>query len=368
MPKYKEVSDRRICGNCERIMKIEKKKIIIGVFTAVLIIVGVGIWWLCIENAKTDSNSIISEMTKERPDAVVTVGVWKDGDVEYHVYGENGTELPAELHTYAIGSITKTFTGSLIAKEVSEGKLDVDQGIGAYVSLSNGAPSPSIKSLMTHTSGLTDQWEQALEEDMDVSFSREEMLALLEKQQLSDNNEPYYSNFGSALAGTTAAAVENLSYEEAMNRFVREELQLEHTKVGGSGDFGNNWNWKSGDEMMADGAITSNVTDMLTYGRMHLENKPFYLGLCHQPLAAFSEDYDCGYFWLIDKENGIIWHNGEVCTEDENGNLTGYQAFLGFAPEKNCVAVVLSNMISYDKDENAYTDLLGYALLLQDMD
>ncbi len=35
-----EVFGRRICGNCERIMKIEKKKIIIWVFTAVLIIVG----------------------------------------------------------------------------------------------------------------------------------------------------------------------------------------------------------------------------------------------------------------------------------------------------------------------------------------
>ena len=26
------------------------------------------------------------------------------------VYGENGKELPAELHTYEIGSLTKTFT------------------------------------------------------------------------------------------------------------------------------------------------------------------------------------------------------------------------------------------------------------------
>lgn len=32
--------------------------------------------------------------TKNNPDAVITVGILKDGQVSYKVYGENGQELP----------------------------------------------------------------------------------------------------------------------------------------------------------------------------------------------------------------------------------------------------------------------------------
>ena len=94
-----------------------------------------------------------------------------------------------------------------------------------------------------------------------------------------------------------------------------------------------------------------------------MEENPAYLSLCHEPLGQFSEDYDCGYFWMIDKENHFIWHNGELVMEDENGNDVGYQSFLGFSKEKKRVVVILSNLIAYDGDDNAYTDLLGYLLL-----
>lgn len=33
--------------------------------------------------------------TGDNPDAVITVGIIKDGQVSYRVYGENGQELPA---------------------------------------------------------------------------------------------------------------------------------------------------------------------------------------------------------------------------------------------------------------------------------
>ena len=48
----------------------------------------------------------------ENADAVITVGIVKDGQISYKVYGENGKELPAELHTYESGSLTKTFSHS----------------------------------------------------------------------------------------------------------------------------------------------------------------------------------------------------------------------------------------------------------------
>lgn len=37
--------------------------------------------------------------TKDNTDAVITVGIIKNGQTSYKVYGENGKELSAELHT-----------------------------------------------------------------------------------------------------------------------------------------------------------------------------------------------------------------------------------------------------------------------------
>ena len=48
--------------------------------------------------------------TQGKADARITVGIIKDGQASFTVYGENGTILPAEKHTYEIGSLTKTFT------------------------------------------------------------------------------------------------------------------------------------------------------------------------------------------------------------------------------------------------------------------
>ena len=54
------------------------------------------------------------------------------------VYGENGKELPAELHTYEIGSLTKTFTAALISKAIQEEKINIDCTIDNYLSLLEG--------------------------------------------------------------------------------------------------------------------------------------------------------------------------------------------------------------------------------------
>ena len=38
--------------------------------------------------------------TRGKKDAVISVGLIKDGEMSWTVYGENGEELPEQLHTY----------------------------------------------------------------------------------------------------------------------------------------------------------------------------------------------------------------------------------------------------------------------------
>ena len=91
--------------------------------------------------------------TRDNPDAVITVGIIKDGRMSYKVYGENGRELPDELHTYEIGSLTKTFTAALVNRAILEGKINIDESIEKYLLLPAGNGYPTIRELLTHTSG-----------------------------------------------------------------------------------------------------------------------------------------------------------------------------------------------------------------------
>lgn len=247
----------------------------------------------------------------------------------------------------------------MIAYEEEKGKISLEEG------------EPPLELLVTHRSGYSDQWERAISDNPEKCFSREDMyeMARVNKWKKSDFE---YSNFGSALAGTMVAKVygkekglEDTSYQNAMNHFIQNELNLEHTKVGGIGDFADNWIWNDHDEMLGDGAITSNLTDVLEYGKRYLEKDASYAYLKRaiKGRASVDDDYDIGMFWIIGKENGFIWHNGEISMEGEDGEEVGYQCFIGISPEKNKVVVVLSNGICNDKSETAYTDILGYLLL-----
>ena len=72
---------------------------------------------------------------------------------------------------------------------------------------------------------------------------------------------------------------------------------------------------------------------------------------CHESLKsinASTESYlmmgihmdEIGMAWIIDNENGFIWHNGG----------TGhYNSYLGFCPETGTAVVVLSNLSPNDR-------------------
>lgn len=339
-------------------MKIKRRAFIVLLLGLAAIVMA----FICCNLKSNSIQTIVQTMTKNRTDALITVGEWKDGVMNYHLYGMNGVELSPVMHTYAVGSITKTFTGALIAKLQSEKKLNIDSDIACYLPEIHRDTGITLKHLITHTSGLKNQWEDVLEKNRNATFDRHDMCSLFLQQNLIPGT-PYYSNFGSAMAGTVAAQIEGGSFETVLNDFIQKDLKLADTKLGGTGDLNHYWTWHENDEMMADGAVLSNVKDMISYGVMNLKEDPSYLSICHEPLAQFSIDYNCGFFWMIDKDTGYVWHNGEISMDDESGKEVGFQSFLGFSKENNTVVVVLSNIISYDKEGNAYTDLLGYSLL-----
>ena len=170
--------------------------------------------------------------TKGKPDARITVGIIKDGQASFTVYGENGTILPAEKHTYEIGSLTKTFTAALIGKAVTEGKIRLEDPISAYLLLPEGKNYPTVAELLTHTSGYKGFY---FETPMIGNFfggrnsfcgiSRDKVLGKV--KELDMNRDSYgftYSNFGYAVLGLVLEAVYDTDYTALLTPTCPQEL------------------------------------------------------------------------------------------------------------------------------------------------
>ena len=349
-------------------------KIAVVVFCIALIFGGIMIYgrYQMSKIPKLSFQEILEYTTKDNADAVITVGIVKDGQISYKVYGKNGKELPAELHTYEIGSLTKTFTAALISKAIQEEKINIDCTIDNYLSLPEGNTYPTIEELLTHTSGYKGYY---LESPMVSNFfnGRNDFYGVT-KEMVSDkagnlnmNKASYdfvYSNYGYAVLGLVLESVYETEYTSLLNDFAQNELCLTSTQISDkSGDLGKYWDWKEGDAYLSAGAVTSNIEDMLLYAQMQLEDNSYFSD-CHNSLKsinASTEMYktmgihmdEIGMSWILDSKNNIIWHNGGT------GN---YNSYLGFHPETGTAVVVLSNLAP---NYRVPATVLGVKLLLE---
>jgi hypothetical protein len=107
-------------------------------------------------------DSVAREYFRDPNSTALSIGIIKDGKRHVYHYGEikKGTNvLPGNTTVYEIGSITKTFTATLLAHAVLENKVSLPDDIrkylpGAYPNLSfNGIPV-TLQDLANHTSGL----------------------------------------------------------------------------------------------------------------------------------------------------------------------------------------------------------------------
>ncbi len=349
---------------------------------AVLPLAIAGIWYalalhstheLLTRTAGMSFDELPGEALAGKKDACVTVGVLKDGQMSYEVYGEDGESLENEEYRYEIGSITKTMAAGLIARAVPEEKLRLTDTIDSYLELPDGKVYPSIEALLTHTSGLDDaeyyEWSMLPyvfrhEENLFREIGGETILEEYRNTEL-EAGKAYgsnYSNYGFALL--VLEEVYGTDYTSLLNAYLVDGLALEEAYVSnGDADFDGNWQWADGNAYIPAGAAVSDITDMLLYAQAQLGSNPA-LTLCHQPLTQVNTldkwarmvglcVDEVGMTWMIDTEHKIVWHNGG----------TGmHSSYLGFCPEKNTAVVVLSNL-SQDEDIPATT--IGFKKLLE---
>ena len=298
-----------------------------------------------------------------------------DGDnSEVVAFGtlDDGTAPDGDT-VYEIGSITKTFTATLLAQAVLAGRVTLDTPVAQLLPdfqiPSRGGMEITLGEIGTQHSGLPRVPSNLLPKDAGdpyADYDAAKLKAFLAGYQLPrDPGATYeYSNLGFGLLGYALAQSEHTSYGAlagekilkplgmTMSGTVLSDAMRAHLAPGhdNSGNAMKNWDF---DALAGAGAIRSTANDMLRYLKANMGIDPSPLAeamkLAQAPRSDMNKTMRIGLAWMTTRK-GILWHNGET---------GGYRSFVGFTADGRHGVVVLSNT-------DADPDDLGFATLNAD--
>jgi serine-type D-Ala-D-Ala carboxypeptidase/endopeptidase len=295
-----------------------------------------------------------------------------DGDKsEVVAFGklDNG-KAPDRDTVYEIGSITKTFTATLLAKAALSGRVTLDTAVAQLLPdfkiPSRGGKEITLGYLATQYSGLPRMPSNFLPKDPSnpyADYDAVKLKAFLAGYELPrDPGASYeYSNLGFGLLGYALAHLDHTTYDAmtdaeilkplgmTMSGTVFTDAMRAHLAPGHdvTGNAANNWNL---DALAGAGAIRSTANDMLRYlkANMGIDQSPLAaaMKLAQQPRSNVGRSMRIGLAWMTTNK-GIVWHNGMT---------GGYTSFLGFTADGRRGVIILSNT-AVDADD------LGFATL-----
>jgi CubicO group peptidase (beta-lactamase class C family) len=306
------------------------------------------------------------------------IGIIDKKGARYYNFGTktiNGA--PVDEHTiYEIGSISKVFTAILLAQQVVDGKMKLDDPIKKYLPADVKVPQRgtieiTLGNLSDHTSALArmpSNFAPANPANPFADYTVKQLYEFLSGYELTrDIGSQYeYSNLAQGLLGHILALQAGTTYEALMIKNIASSLAMNETKITfddtmkknlamGHGDGKQVENWDI-PTLAGAGAIRSSAADMLKFLSANMGLKKTSLrkamDLTHQVRHDKAGAMRVGLGWHIAKgKNGdVIWHNG---------GTGGYRTFAGFVKETGMGVVVLTN-------SNKGADDIGFRLLNPD--
>lgn len=301
----------------------------------------------------------------ERGSAVV--GVLKDGRTTY-AFQTNGTvgseTQPGPLaeqaqQLYEIGSISKVFTGLLLAQAVERGDLALDDSLGTLLQgkatlVSREVASITLRQLVTHSSCLRrrppDISEGQVKDNPYSTYDRRRLWAALSSLKLNDSPPclASYSNFGLGLVGDILSerygkpwhvlVHENITAPLGMHDTVQ-HLGDKSTRVAPGFDSAapkSPWDFEA---LAGAGALRSTAADMLIFSRAIMAGSSGPFGnAAHRMLTPLGryERSQIGYAVMMrgPPERRTFFHDG----------LTGgYHTLWMVAPDTQEAVVALTS-------------------------
>ncbi len=292
----------------------------------------------------------------------IVVGIIDIKGPRYYSFGKKSlTGSAADEHTiYEIGSISKVFTGILLARQDEAGKLHIDDPAQKYLPSTARVPKRNGKEitlghLSDHTSGLPRMPDNFSPKDFTnpyADYTVDQMYAFLSGYVLSRDigSEYEYSNFAQGLLGHILASNAGMSYEELMISTIAEPLEMRETKIifddnmkknlaigHSAGKEVSSWDIPT---LAGAGGIRSSVHDMLKFLAANI-------GLTQTRLkSAMDKSHLVRHLQAGEARVGLGWHVvkgklGDVICH--SGGTGGYRTFAGFVKDIQKGVVVFTN-------------------------
>lgn len=322
---------------------------------------------------------IIKQRVEEQRSKGIVIGLLEpDGRTRIVAYGDGGAgRPPLDGNTvFEIGSITKVFTGILLADMVSKGEVKLDDPVQKY--LPDGVRMPerngatiTLAHLAEQNSGLPRIPLNMKPKDAANPYSDytvAQLYEFLSSYQLprAPGERYEYSNLAVGLLGHVLALRAGQSYEDLVRTRILEPLAMAHTAItltppmrahlalghNMRGEVVANWDLPT---LAGAGALRSNAHDMLKFLAANINTADGPLGAAlalaqRERAPAGSPAMRIGLNWhrLHAGADTIVWHNG---------GTGGYRTFAGFLPRKRAAVVVLTNTGGQGADD------IGFHLL-----
>ena len=272
---------------------------------------------------------------------------------------------------FEIGSISKVFTGTLLAQMVQEGKLSLDESIDEKfdIPLADGI-SITFEQLANHSSGLP-----RIPPSMNMAaffypdnpyraFTDEKMEDYLKagpKPSSSKTGSYGYSNLGMGMLAYLMGKMEGKSYADLLEDRVFTPLGMENSYgdwrlveegiVPGQNPKGNpTANWDLG-PLAGAGSIVSNVADLSRFAMAQFDSSRRDFQFSHQPTLEVNAGLKVGlgWHWNIESDGReVLWHNG---------GTGGYSSCMTLEPEMEQGVIILSNLSTFHNQRGKIDDL-----------
>jgi D-alanyl-D-alanine-carboxypeptidase/D-alanyl-D-alanine-endopeptidase len=308
----------------------------------------------------------------------VAIGVVQHG--ERHIFSY-GAAKPDSV--FEIGSITKTFTGLILAQMVEQGKVRLDEPVRELLPPDTVAKPAtgaeiSLLDLSDQHSGLPrmpDNFKPADPENPYADYDAKLLYAFISKQGVTlPASAPFgYSNLGVGLLGQALANRAAVPYPTLLQAQVTGPLGMHDTAIVLTPELkarmieGHDAEHKAAhvwdlDALAGAGGIRSTAADMLTYleaqlhpdklpaavlGQANGKTLPVAIAKSHEIHAEVGNGMHIALNWFRIDATGSYWHNG---------GTGGYSAYAQFNPGKDFAVIVLSNT---GPDADSFTDKLG---------
>jgi CubicO group peptidase (beta-lactamase class C family) len=293
----------------------------------------------------------------------MVVGVCDGSEEVIRGYGEG---RPGPDTVYEIGSVSKVFTGVLLAALVRDGAVRLDQPVAELMpdgtTVPSGGERPiTLVDLSTHSSGLPrmpDNFEPADPRNPYADYTFERMAEFLGrvKPARAPGAGYEYSNVGVGLLGWVLARKAGMSYEGLLAERITGPLAMKSTVVtltpelkarlapghDAAGNPEGNWDLLA---FAGAGGIRSTAADMMRFLRANLsagkplgETLAFAREVRYTPPAAGAHRLGLG--WHISPA-GVHWHNGQT---------GGYHSFVAVDTAHGRAVVVLADTATGEVD------------------